>query len=210
MSQMSCHYVTWTGQALGFTHFLPFLITGFLKVVSFFYQEPLWFFYGLYWFVIQWVLWLAQHYFQIERPDPFCAAYHTYAAPSSEVYYTVAAITAILTWTIYYKIQQSVQSWIMMYLFLFVPSGLLWFTRMNRWWEILWTALFAIVTTVPFTWLMIEGVGPNIDFIENCGVFSWYGWRSTYLRRGRDPVEIRETRESIKDTLETFKHLRAA
>ena len=159
---MSCYYVTWAGQALGATHFLPFIITGFTKVVSFFYHEPLFFFYGLFWFAMQGVLWLAQHYFQIVRPDPFCSIYHTYAYPSSEIYYIFAAVTAIMTWTMYFKVQQSIQVWVIVYLVVFIPAGLLWFFQMNRWWEILWTALLSIVSNVIFTLFQFDHVGRGL------------------------------------------------
>ena len=165
-------------------------------------------FYGLYWFLVQGVLYLAQFYFQIERPDPYCAVYHTYAYPSSEVYYSVSLVAAILTWTVYYRVQHSLQAWLGLYVLLFVPSILLWFFQMNRWWEVLWTALMAVASTVPFTLLLIEGVTPNIDYIENCSLMSWYGWNSTFFRRQRNPKEVYDTRNEIRDSMRLLKNKR--
>jgi hypothetical protein len=193
------------GKALGATHFLPFLITGFSKAVSFFYHEPLFFFYGMFWFLMQGVLWLMQMYFQIVRPDPFCSIYHSFAYPSSEIYYTMAFATSVITWTCWYRVQQGISAWICIYLFVFLPPIILVFFDMNRWWEVLWTALLAIVTNIPFTLLMIQGVQPNIDYIENCGLMSWYGWHSTYFRRNKYD---NKKYNRFQSTLNSINHLR--
>jgi hypothetical protein len=135
-------------------------------------KQPLYFFFNLYLYIPQWFLWCFQYYFQVARPDPICQLYHTWAFPSVEAFYVASLVTLFVLIVYVWDIDHSWFTWVLFIVFGLAPPLVLIWTSYNRWWEVLFSVLFGVLSTAVFVALWCNYMVPNLPYWQNYS-FLW-------------------------------------
>jgi hypothetical protein len=191
---LQCYYLDIQGQIFGYTQLIPifFLITmGVLKMVTY---NCIWFMFGMWLYLPQFVLWSFQLYFQYIRPNPICAIYQSFAFPSIETFYLGICIGLFVVWTITYEIDQSWMIWTVIYCVGIVVPGILIYTQYNVWWETLFSFLFGFIISWMFVIVTHRFFQPNIKYLVHCFPIWHFGYSSVWV----DELEFKKIDEVLR------------
>jgi hypothetical protein len=190
MATPVCYYATWGAYAFGWTHFFPTIMTLFFSTISVIYSEFFFLLIGVYFKGVTHLLHIAQQSLEVMRPDPYCAVYHTYAYPSTEVFYAVSLLVLVVTYVLSDErpCQVGIWGWICALAIAFLTPSLLVWNTMNTLTEVLSTALLATIPTVAIMLLLRFVVQPNIGYLIHSPPVSWFGYQSHFLPA--DPAQI--------------------
>jgi len=164
---LGCYYLSIGAQAFGYTQLIPLIATlgfGMMTLVS---KNDIWFVFGLWLYLPQYMVWSFQRYFSYVRSDPVCSLYQAYAFPSMESFYYGVIIGIFLWYTIYFQIEQTWFVWLLLYLFVIAIPLILVYTAYNVWWEILFTALFGMVTCYVYILIIRNFFMPKAHYLQN-------------------------------------------
>lgn len=173
---IGCYYLSYMGMAFGWTQMVPLVITLFLSLLTTATGEPVYFLFGLYLYVPQYIVWCFQYYFQSIRPDPVCQLYHTWAFPSMEAMYIGAIIGFFIAYTYGWSVDQSWIVWLMIYLFGIVPPFILVYVQYNRWWEVAFSMGFGLLSSVMFAVVLRLFIKPRMAYLQSHFPFSTFGY----------------------------------
>jgi hypothetical protein len=86
MSQLVCYYAvgSWAAKAYGWTTSFPDVMTMFFTAIGIIFGTFFFLMIGLYYKLVTYVLAICQMHLDVSRPDPYCAAYYTFAFPSTQ------------------------------------------------------------------------------------------------------------------------------
>ena len=171
---------------------VPTMITLFLSLLTSATGEPLYFIFGLYLYIPQYIVWVFQYYFQAERPDPVCQLYHTWAFPSTESMYIGAIIGFFVAFSYGWEKDQSWIVWLMIYLFGIIPPFILVYTQYNVWWEVLFSMVFGFLSSVMFAVVLRLFIRPKMAYLQAHFPFSTFGYHDELVcdDTDRDCVKI--------------------
>ncbi len=176
-----CYYVSYAGVAFGYTQVLPLLVGLMLSMLSLVTRQMTYVMFGLYLYGSQYILWAFQANFRVDRPNPVCQEYHTYAMPSIQLYYAAALLTFVIACSLYRRSVLSVFSWVFLYLLGILPAALLWWVSYNTWWEILLSMGLGVMATLLFCTVAVLFIVPSMDVIRNMDIITWFGYTDNYF-----------------------------
>lgn len=174
---IGCYYVSYMGMAFGWTQMVPVVVTFFLSLLTAATGEIIYFIFGLYLYVPQYIVWVFQYYFQSVRPDPVCQLYHTWAFPSTEAMYIGAIIGFFVAYSYGWNKEQSWMVWLMIYLFGLAPPFILVYVQYNRWWEVAFSMGFGFLSSVLFALVLNYFIVPDMAYLETHFPFKTFGYR---------------------------------
>lgn len=194
---IGCYYLSYMGMAFGWTQMVPIILTLCLTVLTAATSEPVYFMFGLYLWVPQYIVWVFQYYFQSIRPDPVCQLYQTWAFPSTEAMYIGAIIGFFVCFSYGWNKAQSWMVWLMIYLFGIVPPFILVYVQYNRWWEVAFSMGFGFLSSVLFAVVLRYVIRPNMVYLQAHFPFATFGYEDGHLICDED-LECREIFEALE------------
>jgi len=200
---IGCYYLSYMGMAFGWTQMVPVILTLCLSLLTAATSEPVYFMFGLYLWIPQYVVWVFQYYFQSIRPDPVCQLYQTWAFPSTEAMYIGAIIGFFIAFSYGWEKAQSWSVWLMIYVFGVVPPFILVYVQYNRWWEVAFSMGFGFLSSVMFAVVLRVFIRPNMAYLQAHFPFSTFGYEDGQLIC--DDHCIRKECFEIGAVLEKFK-----
>jgi hypothetical protein len=180
-----CYYVSILGQAFAWTQFVPYLVSLVLTVLTFVTNQFLFVILGSYLHAVQMILWAIQLYLHVDRVDPVCQQYHTFAFPSIEAYYIGALVSFVIIW----KRQQTVFVWLCLLLIFVVPCTVLVFLAYNRWYEVLISMAIGVVSSAFLVLLLRVYMKPGVPFLLFAFPLHWLQYEDTYIVTSKRDAE---------------------
>ncbi len=178
---LGCYYLSLSGWAFGYTQLIPMFFMVVMAVVKMLTYNCIWFIYGLWLYLPQFILWVFQRYFQYVRPDPICSLYQSFAFPSIEAFYIGIIVGLFVVWTIVYEVDQSWFVWVCVYTFGLVFPGILIFTTYNVWWETMFSALFGFFISWMFVIVVKQFMQPYINYLLHAFPLWHFGYHSEWM-----------------------------
>ncbi len=175
-----CYYISTFGTVFGWTQLLPLIVTLFC----------IYFLYGLYLYIPQLMLWFFQDYYKIDRPNPICQLYHTYAFPSLEAMYMGSLLGAFFTYAYYWKTEQSWMSWLCIHICGSAVPLILIYSGYNRWDEVLISMGVGFLFSMVFIISVRLFIRPNIQYLHLHFPFYQFGYHSDLIKKDAYNVEI--------------------
>jgi hypothetical protein len=176
-----CYYLTIQGQAFGYTQLIPLMFIITMTVVKMITSNCIWFIFGIWLYLPQYILWCFQRYFFYIRSDPICASYQSFAFPSIESFYLGVVIGLFITWTIMYQVDQSVFVWCIVYTLGIVVPGILIFTGFNVWWETLFSVLFGFLMSWLFVFVTNRILQKHVKYLVHFFPLWHFGYKSKWV-----------------------------
>jgi len=164
---LGCYYLSMGAQAFGYTQLLPAIATLGFGLMTLVTNNDIWFVFGLWLYLPQYMVWSFQRYFSYVRSDPVCAMYQAYAFPSMASFYYGVILGIFLWYTILFKIQQTWFVWLLMYIFGITIPAVLMYTGYNVWWEILFSSLFGILSCYVYIIVLRWFFKPKSHYLQN-------------------------------------------
>lgn len=196
-----CYYVSAFGLAFGWTQSISTAFSLFLSVITLITHEPLFFFYGWYLQGAQMVLWSIQLVLRVDRIDPICAQYHTYAFPSVESYYVASAVTFAIAYSFIKEYNHSVIMWLVFEFCFVVPAvTLVWF-QYNLWWEVAISMALGIVVTLIFIAYLFLYIEPSLGCLQLVFPLQWLGYRDSLILSEKEQQQCTEMKRSLQRVL---------
>lgn len=171
---LGCYYFSLLGQAFGWTQLVPGIVGLVLFVVTAATHEMVYVFFGLFLYAPQFMVWIFQWFFQMIRPDPICQLYHTWAFPSMESMYVGAIVGFFITYAICKEIDHSWITWLAIYIFTIFPLVILFYSGYNRWWELLFSLGFGLVSSILFALVYEYFIQPRMAYLRCHFPFSFF------------------------------------
>lgn len=192
-----CYYASMWGQAFAWTQLLPSIISLGLTVLTLITFELLFVFLGYYLHGIQLLLWFVQLNLQIDRPNPLCQEYHSYAFPSVEGYYIGAIVAFVLGYSYVWKVRQSWYAWFVLLGLTVVPPTVLVFLAYNEWYEVVISMAIGVLASIIFIIILWVYIYDAIPYIENLFPFHWLKYKDNYIWRSSD-AKYKKVERAIK------------
>lgn len=178
---IGCYYVSYMGMAFGWTQMVPLILTLCLTILTAATSEPVYFLFGLYLWIPQYIVWVFQYYFQSIRPDPVCQLYQTWAFPSTEAMYIGAIVGFFIAFSYGWDKAQSWTVWLMIYIFTLVPPVILVYVGYSRWWEVAFSMALGFVSSVLFAVVLRYFIRPNMMYLQAHFPFSTFDYKDGHL-----------------------------
>lgn len=200
--EVGCHYGTILGQAFGWTHLIPSLITLSFTLLTWVTGQLLYSLFGWYLHAIQLILWVIQINLSIDRPDPLCQEYHTFAFPSTEAFYIGAIVAFIVGYSIAWRQKQSILTWISLFVLFVAPPTLLVFLSYNLWYEVLISIVIGCFASSLFIILLWVYISDDTPYLLTIVPFSWLHYKDTLICSLED-----KRKPKLREALDAFHRL---
>lgn len=188
MSELVCYYAigSWAAKAYGWASVFPDVMTVFFSVAGLIFGTFFFMLIGLYYKLVTYLLAICQLHLDVTRLDPYCAAYHTFAFPSTQVFYCISVIVLFLTYYLTVPAGQTrprvgIYGWIVAIVFTVFPPGFLLYNSTNSWDEVLITAAVAIFPSIGVMLFLRWVIQPVVGYLLVAPPFSWVGYNGTFL-----------------------------
>lgn len=175
-----CYYASINGTAFGWTQMIPIVFTLVSFVISAITNEQLFVLFSFYLFFPQWIVWCFQYYFQIERPNPICQLYHTWAFPSMEGMYTGAIVCGFFTYAYFWPVYQSWVSYLFIYIFATLSPIVPIYLGYNAWWEVVFSWGFGGFSASAFIIVVYYFMKPKMEYLKTFFIF--YNYQDTFIK----------------------------
>ncbi len=179
---------------------LPLLVAASLGGVSWVTGSVFFFVIGTWLWLSSYLLYPLQTYFNTLRASVMCQTGQSmYSFPSIEMFYIASVVTIVVFYAIAYKGRPGWFSWACLFFLFAIPAVVLCFFQLNVWWEVLWSALAAVVLNVAFMSAIYIFVSPNVPYLEvilPLGYNDDHGWFTipgTEAAMQRERLRIHET-----------------
>lgn len=176
-----CYYTSLLGQAFAWTQLLPSMVSLVLSVLTFVTSQFIFVFLAWYLHGIQLLLWAIQLYLRVDRPNPLCQEYHTYAFPSIEGFYIGALAAFIIGYSLRWHVKQPWYVWVTILVFFVAPPTVLVFLAYNRWYEVVISLLIGIVTSSIFIIILWVYIYDTIPYLKYVVPINWLHYKDTYI-----------------------------
>lgn len=203
---MTCVYETYSGSAFALVQLIPWIVPWAITLGSLtrdksgrrgFEFTPFW--YSFYLTFCQLLLYILQISVHQMREDPFCGPSNMSAAfPSSATFFVVAGVSFIFFLALLQNFVFDWKYWVYALVFFIVPPCYLVWLEYNSWWEILATALMALLANAAFFVILVCWASPQMPMLLNCVPNTWFSVTDTYWMSDEQSEEREEIAERLK------------
>lgn len=179
--EKGCYYASAWGQAFAWTQLVPYIVSIGLTLLAVVTNQFMYWALGWYLHGVQLLLWFVQLNLQIDRPNPLCQEYHTYAFPSIEAYYIGAVVTFIIVYSRVWKTGLSLYVWAILVATTVIPPIILVFLAYNQWYEVLISMAVGAVASIVIIIMFWVYIYDALPYIQNVFPFSWAHFQDSYI-----------------------------
>ena len=178
-------YYSINGVVITWLHVFPWTVSGALWVGALRpdgKKELILFCYSWYLTMLTTILWAVQTNLALVRPHELCGHIYPYAFPSIEAFLFGSLVAAFITYAWFQRIALGWLSYIFIYTATLVPQVFLVLSGYNRWWEVMVTFGFGLVTSTVFVSVFMLYIRPLIPYLETQAPCTWFHLTDTYCR----------------------------